>query len=176
MNTTVLFGERSLTLVAALFHDADAADRAAKRLREDRAMRDAKVQVVSPHDPNLELKLEPEPAGIWRTLLRTHARLGVVGLVLGLLTGGVLVAAGLPAFVSAPMVATVALGVFGLFGGMLLAGLLSIRPDHEVVITAVRERTAGGDWAVVAHPTSERNASLAADELKAAGGEVVRSL
>ena len=139
-------------------------------------MRHAKVQVVSPHDPNLDLKLEPEPAGIWRTVLRTHGKLGAVGLVLGALTGGVLAAAGVPAFASSPVMATVALGLFGLFGGMLLAGLLSIRPDHEVVITAVRDGTAGGDWAVVAHPTSERDASLAADELKAAGGEVVRSL
>ena len=176
MNMTALFGERSLTLVAALFHDADAADRAAKRLREDRAMRYAKVQVVSPHDPNLELKLEPEPAGIGRTLLRTHSKLGALGLVLGILTGGALAVAGVPAFASSPVMATIALGLFGLFGGMLVAGLLSIRPDHDVVITAVRDATAGGDWAVVAHPTSERNASLAADELKAAGGEVVRSL
>jgi hypothetical protein len=48
--------------------------------------------------------------------------------------------------------------------------------DCAFVTATTSDGTAGGDRAVVAHPTSEGNASLAADELKAAGGEVVRSL
>ncbi|NMG66803.1 hypothetical protein GPA19_17835 [Azoarcus indigens] len=176
MSTMSLFGERSLTLVAATFRDPDSASRAASTLRDRRPLRPAQVQLVSPHDPDLSRKLEPEQAGIWHTLLRSHLKLGIAGLIAGLLVGGGLAAAGMPAFLSSPGMALVAIGMFGMFGGMLIAGLLSARPDHDLVINTVRDSTDVGYWAVVAHPADSAQAKLAEETLERAGGEVVRSI
>jgi len=176
MSTMSLFGERSLTLVAATFRDPDTASRAATNLRDRRSIRPAQVQLVSPHDPDLSRKLEPEQAGIWHTLLRSHLKLGLLGLIAGLMVGGGLIAAGMPAFLSSPGMALVAIGMFGMFGGMLIAGLISARPDHDVVINTVRDSTDVGYWAVVAHPADAEQARMAEEALERAGGEVVRSL
>jgi hypothetical protein len=173
MNTLNLFGERSLTLVAASFLNGNDADRAAGVLR--RALPAGSVDVLRPSDADASRKMAPDPSGIWRTLVRTHLLLGVVGPVVGVLVAFGLWALGWPALRASPWLAMLFLGLLGGFVGMMAAGLLSLRPDQSRVILHVRERMRRGRWAVVAHPRDRRQAVLAQSQLEMAGGEVMRS-
>lgn len=91
---SLLFGERSLTTVAALFGQAQDARDAAGHVIRDAHLPAKRVKVVGPGVPGVGRKLEPEQAGIAHTLIKTHLVLGIAGLIVGLLGGGALVLAG----------------------------------------------------------------------------------
>lgn len=171
-----LFGERSLTLVAALFDNGTAAARAAGSLQRQQRGERCPVLVVEPNDPRLGRKLEPESTGIWHTLLRSHARLAVLGVVAGAVVGAVLVAGGWDAAGASPGLTIAVAAAYGLFAGLLLAGLLTLRPDRSRVIHSVRAATEHGRWAVVAHPRSAEEAAAARAALAREGGDIVQSL
>ena len=86
MNPLSLFGERSLTLVAASFDSHGAAERAAYALKQSTGL-DGEVAVIDPGDPLARRKLEPEQRGLWTTLLRSHLILGVAGVAVGVGVG-----------------------------------------------------------------------------------------
>ena len=170
-----LFGERSLTLVAAVFDDRGSALRAFHALRA-MSSRKLGIALITPSDPRLARKMEPESRGIWHTLIRSHAWLALAGAAAGLVLAALLLAVGWPAALASPR-ATVGLGgIFGMFVGVLVAGLLTLRPDRARVTTKVREASEDGYWSVVAHPVSAHEAAVAQDVLSMAGGHVMRSL
>lgn len=171
-----LFGERSLTLVAALFDNGTAAARAAGSLQRQQRGERCPILVVEPHDPRLGRKLEPESSGIWHTLLRTHGKLAVLGAAVGAVVGAALLAAGWDAAEASPNMTVAIAAVYGAFAGMLVAGLLTLRPDRSRVISSVRNATEHGRWAVVAHPRSAEEADAAREALAREGGDVIRSL
>jgi cysteine synthase len=173
MRALRLFGERSRTLVAATFERGGEAVDVANTLQSEAP--DMRVDLVQPHDPSFARKMEPEAQGIWRTFVRSHAVLGPIGLVLGVVTAVTLVVLGVPAFASSPLLAIVAAALFGLFGGLMLAGLLTLRPDRDLVTASIRQAVEAGCWAVVAHPVDPAQLQRTAHELRLAGGRVVRS-
>lgn len=77
------FAEKSLTLVAAAFDRRGQAERAAAALRSSPGLAGT-VRLVAPCEGSLGRKFEAEQDGIWRTALRSHLLLGVLGLALGL--------------------------------------------------------------------------------------------
>lgn len=171
-----LSGEESTTLIAALFGDENRAKEASARLRDDAQLADHQIRLVRPDDPALGRKLEPETQGIWRTARRSHVWLGLAGLIVGLVVGAALYAFGLPAFVSSVVLALAACALLGLFGGLLLAGLLTMRPDHDLVIERVRDESASGGWIVVAHPSNDVQIARTEETLQNTGGRIVSSL
>jgi len=174
MSDTSLFGERSSTLVAATFSNRMAAVDAASALRA--YMPQAEVDLVRPQDKDFARKMEPDSQGIWRTAIRSHLVLGLIGLGLGVAVAATLVGVGWPAAAGSPMLATLFLSILGLFAGLMLAGLLTLRPDRGRVTLAIRRRNREGQWAVVAHPTSPAQSERAVLSLQQAGGTVLRSL
>lgn len=175
MATLGLFGERSLTLVAAAFNDRQRAETAASILKEDPALF-GQVAIVQPGDPNVARKLEPEQRGIWRTLVRSHIILMAAGLLVGLAAAAFLISLPWPAAADSPWFTALFAGVMGTFMGGMIAGLITLRPDHGAVIRQVRDRLSHGQCAVVVHPLSEGRAKEAYDILEGAGGSPVRSL
>lgn len=173
--TFSLFGERSLTLVAAAFNDRQRAETAASILKEDPALY-GQVSIVQPGESHVGRKLEPENRGIWRTLVRSHVVLGAGGLLVGLAVAAALIAWPWAAAAGSPGFTALFCGVMGAFVGGMLGGLVTLRPDHGVVIRQVRDRLAHGQCAVVVHPLSEGRAKEAFDILQGAGGSPVRSL
>ena len=87
----LLFGERSLTKVAALFASKSLAENVAQQVKETAGLDDPQVYLVGPPDgtavnsPAFSRKLEPEQAGIWRTLIRSHVVAGTAGVIAGVL-------------------------------------------------------------------------------------------
>jgi hypothetical protein len=156
------FGEHSLTLVAGVFEDEQSAERVAASLRQG---------------PGLHTTvLHPGDRRIWRTLWRSHALFMPAGALLGAAVALALAAAGLPAVASSPYFAMGFLAMMGLFFGGLLAGLLTLRPDHVVVIRRVRAALSRGAHAVVVHPMNEMRAQAAVAALRRAGAQPLRSL
>lgn len=172
--TRLLFGERSLTLVAASFDSRFDADAAADSLRRTGEL-DGEVAVVGPSDRQVARTMEPEQAGIWRTAVRSHVTLGAAGLVLGLMLGGLLIASWAAAAAS-PGFTLLFLGMMGLFSGGMWAGVLTLRPDHGWVIRRIRRALFLHRWAVVVRPLSEHAAQRATGTLRAHGAQPMRSL
>lgn len=176
MSSHALSGEASATLIAALYPDCMAATRAAQLLASQVSLADWQLSVIHPGDPFVINKAEPERRGIWHTVLRSHGWLGLAGFAIGLLGGGVMVrmdwfgASGTPGTVLAT------LSAFAAMAGLMLAGLISLRPDHGYVLARLHQALESGQWAVIARPANalQKRAALAA--LDSSGGRVLRSL
>jgi hypothetical protein len=178
----LIFGERSLTKVAAIFATKSVAEGVAQQVKETAGLDGPQIYLVGPPDgtavnsPAFSRKLEPEQAGILRTLIRAHVVTGTAGIIVGVLVYLGFLLAGSAAIKSTPGVSLVAMVFFGGLIGLLLGGLLSARPDHVRVITTVRRAIRRGRWAVVIHPLTQHQLDLAMRELRKRSDRVVRSL
>ncbi len=178
----MIFGERSLTKIAAVFENRDSAEHAAQQLKQAGMMGETQVKLVGPGDmagldsAPLSRKLEPEQAGIWYTLIRAHLFTGVLGALAATLLYLGFIISGNKTFLSTPYMSFWALLFFGTSSGLLLGGLLSLRPDHYRVIAAVRKAVAQGRWAVVSHPVNHQQIEFVMSELRNRSSRVVRSL
>jgi len=171
-----LSAERSGSKVAAIFADPASAHAAAGRLREALALGEAQVQVIAPGDPRPGHKLEPESRGIFRTMLRAHLRLGLLGAVAGALVFAVMWARGVPFIVNSAVIAAAVLVGFGAVGGLFLGGLFTLRPDHDPYITKVYAALDEGRSAVVVHSFSREQNAKAHEFLQQTSDEVVSTL
>lgn len=169
-------GEVSNSKVAAVFANASAATEVAARLRSTLQLSEAQVQVITPSDPQPGRKLEPESRGIFLTIIRAHVRLAALGAVTGAVAFAVLWARGLPLIVNSAVLAACVMVAFGTVAGLMLGGLLSLRPDHDLYINKVREALADGRSAVVVHAFSREQNAQAAALLSEAHGEVISTL
>ena len=171
-----LTGEASNSKVAALFDEHDAARAAAVDVQDALGLSEGQVQVVTPGDVRPGRKLEPESHGIWRTAIRAHAWLGASGLVLGIALFCVMWLMGVPFVVNAALPALFACVFFGGTAGLLLGGLLTLRPDQDLYLIKVRTALDAGRCAVVVHAFNREQAALARTRLEAHSSEVVSTL
>lgn len=167
------FGEKSVTLVAGVFDTASTAERLAAQLRMEPGLH---TVVVYSDDTQIARKLEPEEKGIWRTLIRSHALFMPIGAVIGAAIAYGLIQGNWPGASSSPLLALLFLSLIGAFFGGFLAGLLTLRPDHSIVIRQVRAALRRGRHAVIVHPLNELRARTAVAAIEGAGAAAVRSL
>lgn len=170
-----LFGERATTKIAAIFDTRGEACAVADRIRAEANLSLTQVHLIGPDDGDFSKRLEPETAGVARTLVRSHLILGLAGFVAGLLIWAGLYAAGVPTIVSTPVLSAVAILFFSTSAGGLLAGLVSIRPDHQRVAERIDEARQAGKWTVVVHPRSPAQCDAVTHMLLPAA-KVVRSV
>ena len=177
-----LFGEKSLTKVVGLFADKNQADAAAAGVLRAPGMVAGQARVLGPQDAKLSRRdlfgrtMEPEQRGIFRTLFLTHGITGLVGGVAGLLLFLWLYRSGQPMVASSPLLAFIAIVGFAITFGLLLGGLIAIRPDHVWLITAVRSALKKNRWAVIVHPTDADQTAAVREILRDSGAEVLKSL
>ena len=178
----ILFGEHSLTKIAAIFDSRGRAETTALRLRQAAGMSDAQIKLVGPQDmvgivdAPLSRKLEPESMGIWHTVLRAHLVTGLIGMALGALLYLGLRLMDNDAVLTHPILMLFVMLFFGMIFGLLLGGLLSLRPDHYRVMAAVRKAIKRGGWAVISHPVNPDQTREVINELQRHRVNVVRSL
>lgn len=178
----LIFGERSITKVAALYASAQGADEARARLLRSGRWRESQVVRLDPADGRksrsavLARGIEPESEGIFRTILRAHLFTGAVGLAIGVLAWLALRYRGQTLVVGSPLLSFIALAFFATVAGLIVGGLISLRPDHSRLITLVREALRLGQWAIVAHPFDEEQAAAAVEILRADSVAVERTL
>jgi len=150
----LFFGERSLSKVAAVYESEAAAQSAARQVTQLPDIEGRQVQLVRPFDPDWGRRVEPEGIGIWRTAVRAHVTCTIAGLAIALLAYISLWAAGVTAILSTPAVSLAAMLLFGTMFGLMVGGMITIRPDHDAVVAPVREAVQDGRWSVVVHPNS----------------------
>lgn len=175
MTGNPLNAEQASTKIAALFDTKSAASNAAERVCYEAHLRHGQVRLVHPYEAHFGRKLEPENDGIVRTAVRSHLMLGVLGAVIGLAVVGILHRQEVEAVVDSPGLAAGAAMFLGAVFGMLLAGLMTARPDHQLVITPVREAVQHGRWALLVHPTTPQQCNDALRALRNTSAEVVRT-
>lgn len=176
MDTPDVLGEASASKVAAVFADEARAREVANRLRDVMGLGDAQVQLLTPRDRRPGRKLEPESHGIFRTMLRAHAWLGALGLAAGAALFGVLWAVGVPLVAQSPLVAGIAILLLSGMLGLMLGGLVTLRPDHDPYILDVLEALGEGRSAIVVHAYDRKQYDGAVQWLGEAGGDVVGTL
>ncbi|MEH6560360.1 MAG: hypothetical protein V7713_02915, partial [Marinobacter sp.] len=113
-----------------------------------------------PNDPNIARKIEPEAHGIAQALFSKFVVLGLIGLVVGLTIAALLGAIGLAVVRSSSVMTFVALGLLYPIVAVLLAGTVSLRPDHDLLIEKTRMATDTGLWGVVAHCVTREQQEL----------------
>ena len=174
--TAGVIGEYAGSKVAAIFSSEAAARDAAARIRQTLALADAQVQVITPADRHPGRKVEPESHGIFRTMMQSHLKLGVIGLVAGLALWFLLRALGVGFIVNTGWLTPAVLAVFGAMAGMMVGGLITLRPDHEPANRAVFEAMGEGRSAVVVHPYDAAQRDAAEAGLKELSDEVLSTL
>ena len=173
MTTSAIFGEKYLSKVGAAFDNPEDARAAADQLCTEAGLQSTQVRVVQPDDPDMARKLEPEPRGILGTLAKAHITLGVAGLILGLLIAVVLILADLAAFTWNPWYTLLVFGFFGAIAGLLLGGLVTLRPDHDRLIAWVKDSASGSRWFVLVHARDHDEERRAKDSLEKTSQKVI---
>lgn len=152
--------------VGAVFDSEAAAKNAVKSLVSEGAINLQNIELVEPRDRAFEEKLEPEKDGIARTLAKSHLILGAVGLLAGLLLSALLVTVGPQLAQSNPVLTFVPLTLICVFLGLLVAGLISLRPDHDLLIQRSRKAKNSDRWSVVVHTASTEEKQRAKSVMK----------
>jgi hypothetical protein len=171
-----LFGEKATTKIAVVFKtEAEAID-AARSLKEVADLQSTQVQFIAPYEKQFGRKIEPEVQGILRTAVRSHLVLGVAGLILGFLVWLALYTQGWPTIRTTPVMSAVALLFFSTAGGMMLGGLITARPDHQMVIQRIRTASEAGEWSVVIHPRDPEQCDIVMAYLSSEEADVTRTV
>ena len=132
-----------------LLHCQGAED-ARARVRRGGTWADGQVILLTPADSKtsrrgiMAKKMEPESRGIWRTILRAHLFTAFVGIAVGVGALALLVYTGNGLIGGSPGPSFIAFAFFGTVFGLMLGGLISLRPAHARLITVVRSGCAFG--------------------------------
>lgn len=162
-----LSGEKIDHKATAIFDNEADAEKAAWAVLDATSLEDNQVFVIRPedHDENKELKLEPEPEGMWKTIIRSHVWLGLVGAGAGVVLILILSAFGIP-FITQNFVVALALAVaFLAVIGMMFGGLVTSRPDHMPYMAKANSALQKGQYVLTVHAAT-------ADQLKEAKAEL----
>lgn len=177
MKTSAVLGERYTSKVGAIFSSPEAAREAAQEVTRAVGLDASQVRLIEPGDPGESRKLEPESGGIARTLVRSHLTLGCAGAVAGAILAGVLLLTDIRAFTASPWVTLGWLTAFGAVAGLLLGGLVALRPDHDPLNMKVEDAVRDGrHWALVVHVRDHDHERRARSVLERFEGEVIATL
>lgn len=177
-----MFGERSLTKVAGIYHHQAAAEAGLEQLRNAAGLERSQVRLLRPQDAqqsNRELfgrAVEPESAGLARTLVQTHVVGGLAGVVFGVGLYLWLARAAHPFITSSPLLAFIAIVGFSTTFGLMAGGFIALRPDHIFLISQLRSALRENRWVVVAHPVNREQAARAKGLLLQSQAEVHSTL
>ncbi len=162
--------------IGAIFDDESQAKSALESLRELEGLKQDQVFLVRPGDRHPGWELEPEDKGIWRTMLRSHLKLGLLGAALGLALYLVLMGLGVSFVAFNPVFSGAALiGVCTLFG-LMWGGLVTLRPDHAPYIVAAQKALREGKFVVAVHAASQDQLRKTKTELAKLNAKTFSSL
>ncbi len=171
-----VFGEKSLSKLAAVFDSRAQADDVASRLRQQFQLEPSQLQVISPDDPRPGRKMEPESRGIRQTAIKAHITFALLGIVAGLVIFAVLWGMNIAAVTSSPLAVVGVLVFFGAVFGLFAGGLITLRPDQDHVIQKVRDALKSGRYVVVAHPRDHAQRDELSEALQLVSTDVSGSL
>ncbi|NKI36559.1 hypothetical protein HFP89_15415 [Wenzhouxiangella sp. XN79A] len=168
-------GERSNHKLAAVFDTATGTDRARQRLVDETSLSADQIDVLGPDSAEANRRLLPESRGIWQTVLRSHLVLGLAGATLGLALFLILLLGDIRFVVDNPLLSVlVFVHVFTLFG-LMVGGLVSLRPDQVPYLRTARSALAAGKSVLLVHAGSSAELAEARSFLKQPALKTVRT-
>ncbi|WP_297796883.1 hypothetical protein [uncultured Marinobacter sp.] len=171
-----LTGEHEDHKVAAVFETETDARGMAKSLCDSTSLAKEQVTVLRPSDRHPGEGLEPEDQGIWHTLVRSHIGLGIGGAALGFLLFLVMSASGLALVAQNGVVAASVFAALGLIVGLLMAGAVTIRPDHTPYLIKAQSALRKGKYVVAVHASSAQQLQEARSLLQSRNVNSVQTL
>ncbi|MFU8831277.1 MAG: hypothetical protein ACNA7J_03880 [Wenzhouxiangella sp.] len=171
-----LTGEASDHKIAGIFTDLAGLQVGRDRLVDSVRLDDDQLIVLAPGERADGELLEPESRGIWHTLIRAHVWLGLAGAIIGALVFLLLVWLDVAFVVGNPWTSFVVLVAFSTFGGGLLGGAVTLRPDHAPYIHKVKSALRQGRHVLVVHATDRRQMNLIRQILKDSDADTVATL
>src|SRR5699024_7584761 len=157
-----LTGEASDHKLAGIFSDAQRLTDCRREMVDSIAGIYRQIERVDPTGCAEVFSLEPEPRGIWSTIIRAHLWLALAGALVGLLILALMLSLGVPFVAQNVGASSVLLVVFCALGGALIGGVVSMPPDHVPYISKVRTALDDQRHVLIVHATSR-------DQFKAAG-------
>ncbi|MBT0586686.1 hypothetical protein [Alteromonas oceanisediminis] len=135
--------------IAAVFGSKSAAESLASELVKSADVSEQRINVIAPKDHEFNRKLEGSSQKIGKRMLKDHIIWGIGGLTFGAVVAGILVSFGPELTRQNPVFTFIALISPGIFSGLFISGLLSLRPDHDMTNEQVRSAAQKGEWTVV---------------------------
>ncbi len=175
-DTPHLTGEKFDHKIAAIFASDSKANAAAESVRDTLGLEQRQVIVISPEDKHQGRELEPDSKGILHTIIRSHLWLAGMGAVSGLVLFVVTYSAGIGFVVNNAVAAAILMIVYCAVMGLLLAGLLSLRPDHTPYIVKSQAALKEGKSVVTVHASSLEQMQQANTELEKHSSQIVTTL
>tara|TARA_R110000764_G_scaffold174561_2_gene261033 strand:+ start:257 stop:769 length:513 start_codon:yes stop_codon:yes gene_type:complete len=161
--------------VSAVYPDEFKARAGLQSVLSSSGLTSSVTKLVAPHDNHFDQKLEKNDKKVGLFMLKAHLSFAIFGIILGLL-GAVILAFYGPAYTQAsPVFTAIALSVLGFFFGLMLAGLVSLRPDQDGVVNQTREATQEGKWVVVVSTPSHEKTQQVNDILSETAESVTSS-
>lgn len=140
--------EKHTGRVAAVYGDEVSANAAKQKLIDNGISRSV-ISIVKPEDKSISRKIEPESQNIYKTIIKSHGWLGLIGAIIGIVIATGLVTAGPEMTQSNPIYTYFVFIFFGVVFGMMIAGAISIRPDHDPLITKTVEASHEQHWTLI---------------------------
>ncbi|WP_018981628.1 hypothetical protein [Salinimonas chungwhensis] len=163
------------TQVAAVF-DTEASARASVDEVEDATdVTESQVTFVSPMDDTFSQKLEADSKKLGKHMWYAHLILGAAGLLVGLIAGWLLVSFGPALTQSNPLFTYIAMISPGIFVGLFVAGLISLRPDRSEIIDTVRHAIRRKHYAVIINMKKNQSVKNVAEILSKTSHKVVEA-
>lgn len=169
-------GERAGHKVAGIFINEEAARVAAVGLENAMGIGPDRIERLVPEAESPGRQLEPESHGIWKTMIRSHVWLAAIGALVGGLVFAVMRAADIAFVVANPNWSLGLLVFFCAVGGGLLAGALTLRPDHTPYLLKTREAIEAGHHVLAIHAVSKAEMKTIEEALQERGARTVTSL
>lgn len=107
------------------------------------------LTVIKPNDNEFSEKLEGDSRALGKLMWHSHLILGAAGLFVGAVVAFFLVSYGPAMTQQNPFWTYLALISPGLFTGLFVAGLLSLRPDRNLIIEKVKSAIKQNRFAIV---------------------------
>ena len=94
----------------------------------------------------------------------------------GVMFWALLYGLGITYIVASPYASAAVIVSFATILGLMAGGLITARPDHQIVILKVRQAAESGKWSLVLHPRTPEQCDVLMQQLSDTEAEVVRTV
>lgn len=168
--------ENKASKVAAVFESEQQALDARQILLNDDDLNQLNFEIVRPKDKHISEKIEPESKAIIKFITRSHWVLGGLGLVIGLVVASALALIGPEMTQSSPMYTYLAFAIIGTFLGLLIAGVVSLRPDHDPLITQTMTASQQNQWTLIIQTEDQEKLTKVYEMMESISASVTKTL
>lgn len=151
MNIPIYNEEQYPSKVEAVFDNENDARIAQREVTLATDVLIGETQIITPDERNWSKQIEPEADTLIESMFLNHVIYGLSGLAIASLLAMILIFSGVNFAFSSPIITTFVFMFVGGMMGMMIAGLLTLRPDHDNVIQRARHALKKGKVVLLVH-------------------------